>query len=310
MKDYYKILGVNKNSSSDEIKKAYRQLSKQYHPDVNPEGTDKFKEIAEAYDVLSDPDKKQKYDNPNPFGSFDTGGFSFEELMSRMGGNFGSRTQTQVPEKIVTLNITPIESYNGMGKTITYQRNKKCEPCDGKGGDVETCSHCKGVGGFTRRVGESPFTQVLRQQCPVCAGKGRITIKPCYECSGVGTKPEIKNIDIKLQHNADDGQFYRVEGSGDFINGAYGNLLIKLRMTNTDNFEKIGEDLIYTTYLSYEDLTNDSLEVPHPDGDIKVSYPEVFDSSKPLRLRGKGYKGGRVGDMYIKMVVKFKKEKK
>lgn len=309
MKDYYKILGVNKNSSPDEIKKAYRQLSKQYHPDVNPEGTEKFKEVAEAYDVLSDPDKKQKYDNPNPFGSFDNG-FSFEEFMSRMGGNFGGRRQPQSPEKVITLNINPIESYKGVGKTITYQRNRKCEPCGGKGGEGETCSHCKGAGFFTRRVGEGFFVQMVRQQCPVCAGKGHVIIKPCYECSGVGTKPEMRSLDIKLQHNADDGQFYRVEGGGDFTNGAYGNLLIKLRMVNTDDFEKIGEDLIYTVYLSYEDLTNDTIEVPHPDGNIKVSYPEIFDSSKPLRLRGKGYRGGRTGDMYIKTVVKFKREKK
>lgn len=309
MKDYYNILGVNKNSSPDEIKKAYRKLSKQFHPDVNPDGGDKFKEIAEAYDVLSDPTKKQRYDNPNPFGDFDNG-FSFEEFMQRMGGFGGRRPQQQVSEKTITLDITPIESYKGVSKTITYQRNRKCEPCGGKGGEGETCSHCKGDGFFVRRVGDGFFAQVVRQSCPVCSGKGHVILRPCYECSGVGTKPEMKSIDIRLQHNVDEGQFYRIEGGGDFINGVYGNLLIKLRLVNTDDFEKIGEDLVYTVYLDYNDLTKDNVEIPHPDGNIKVSYPETFDSSKPLRLRGKGYRGGRIGDMYIKMVVRFKRVKK
>lgn len=308
MKDYYNILGVNKNSSPDDIKKAYRKLSKQYHPDVNPEGTEKFKEVAEAYDVLSDPEKKQKYDNPNPFGSFDNG-FSFEEFMSRMGG-FNNRRQTQVPDKVISLDVTPLDSYKGVGKTITYQRNRKCEPCGGKGGDGETCSQCKGAGFFTRRVGDGFFTQMVRQTCNYCAGKGFIIIRKCFECTGIGTKPEMKNMDIKLQHNVDDGQFYRIEGGGDFTNGVYGNLLIKIRLVNDNNFEKIGEDLVYTVYLNYEDLMKDNIEIPHPDGNIIVSFPETFDSSKPLRLKGKGYRGGRLGDMYIKNVVRFKREKK
>lgn len=315
MKNYYDILGVDRNSSQDDIKKAYRKLSKQFHPDVNPEGAEKFKDIAEAYGVLSDEQKKARYDlgGSNPFGG---GGMDFEEFLSKMGfngnpfanGNGGFRRKPTAPDKIININITPLESYLGSPKNINYRREAACNVCTGSGGDREVCHTCRGTGQITQQVGNGMFQQIFTSNCPSCQGKGSIVIKACYDCSGRGTKPEMKSITINLHHGIDDGEFYRMEQAGDFINGSYGNLLIKANMNKDPLWEKMNDDLIYLNYIDLEGLKKDSVEVPHPDGNIIVKYPQTFDTSVPMRVRGKGYKRERVGDMYIKNIVKFKKE--
>jgi molecular chaperone DnaJ len=152
------------------------------------------------------------------------------------------------------------------------------------------------------------FQQIITSKCPSCQGKGSIIIKACYDCNGRSTKPEMKSMTINLHHGIDDGEFYRVEQSGDFNNGTYGNLLIKANMVKDPLWEKLNDDLIYLNYVDLEGLKSDSVEVPHPDGKIAVRYPETFDTSVPMRVRGKGYKRERVGDMFIKNIVKFKKE--
>ena len=313
MKDFYGILGVDKTASADEIKKAYRKLSKQYHPDVNPEGGERFKEIAEAYDTLSNPEKKQKYDNPmsNMFGGGDV---SVEELLRHMGFNgnpFGGRSRRPtVPEKIITLDINALDSFRGSTQQINYKREVACNTCGGSGGDRTSCGTCAGVGYRMRQMGQGPFQQIIQETCPSCIGKGYIITNPCVSCVGKGTQGEFKSMSITLQHGIDDGEFYRVENSGDFHNGIYGNLLIKIRMVKDKLWEKVGDDLIYNNFLTYEDLTNDNCVVPHPDGDLSIKYPELFDTLNPLRVRGKGYHRERIGDLYIKNIVRFKREKK
>ena len=313
MKDYYGILGVSKTASADEIKKAYRKLSKQFHPDVNPEGAERFKEIAEAYDTLSSPDKKQRYDNPmsNMFGGGDS---SIEDLLRHMGFNgnpFGGRTRRpSAPEKIITLDISPIDSYKSSEQQINYKRECACNTCGGSGGDRTGCGTCGGVGHRIRQMGQSPFQQIIQETCPSCMGKGYVITNACITCSGRGTQGEFKSMNIALQHGIDDGEFYRVESGGDFHNGVYGNLLIKIRMVKDQMWEKVGDDLIYNNFLTYDDLSKESCEVPHPDGNIVVKYPELFDTLTPMRVRGKGYRRERVGDLYIKNIVRFKREKK
>jgi molecular chaperone DnaJ len=312
MKDFYSILGVDRNASADEIKKAYRKLSKQYHPDVNPEGAERFKEIAQAYDTLSSPDKKQKYDNPasNMFGG---GSMDIEDLLRGMGFNrnpFGGQRRPSAPAKIITLDITPLDSYMSSNKEINYKREVACNTCSGSGGDRVGCSTCGGVGHRIRQMGQSPFQQIIQETCPSCIGKGYIITKACVSCSGKGTVGEFKSMTITMQHGIDDGEFYRVDNSGDFHNGIYGNLLIKVRMNKDSIWEKVGDDLIYNNFLTYDDLTNESCEVPHPDGKIVVKYPELFDTLNPMRVRGKGFRRERIGDLYIKNIVRFKKEKK
>jgi len=311
MKDYYGILGVSKESSADDIKKAYRKLSKQFHPDVNPEGVERFKEIAEAYDTLSNPDKKQKYDNPvsNMFG----GDASIEDLLKHMGFNrnpFGGQRRPSAPEKIITLDITALDSFRGSTQQINYKRDIACNTCGGSGGDRTGCGTCGGVGYRMRQMGQSPFQQIIQETCSSCFGRGYIITNACTSCIGKGTQGEFKSMNITLQHGIDDGEFYRVESAGDFHNGVYGNLLLKVRMKKDTNWEKVGDDLIYNNFLTYDDLTNESCEVPHPDGNIVVKYPELFDTLTPLRVRGKGYRRERIGDLYIKNIVRFKREKK
>ena len=311
MKDYYGILGVSKETSADEIKKAYRKLSKQFHPDVNPEGAERFKEIAEAYDVLSNPDKKQKYDNPasNMFG----GDASIEDLLRHMGFNrnpFGGQRRPSAPEKIITLDITALDSFRGSTQQINYKRDIACNTCGGSGGDRIGCGTCGGVGYRMRQMGQSPFQQIIQETCSSCVGRGYTITNACTSCIGKGTQGEFKSMGITLQHGIDDGEFYRVESAGDFHNGVYGNLLLKVRMKKDTSWEKVGDDLIYNNFLTYDDLTNESCEVPHPDGNIVVKYPELFDTLTPMRVRGKGYRRERIGDLYIKNIVRFKREKK
>jgi molecular chaperone DnaJ len=311
MKDYYGILGVSKETSADEIKKAYRKLSKQFHPDVNPEGAERFKEIAEAYDTLSNPDKKQKYDNPasNMFG----GDASIEDLLRHMGFNrnpFGGQRRPSAPEKIITLDITALDSFRGSTQQINYKRDIACNTCGGSGGDRNGCGTCGGVGYRMRQMGQSPFQQIIQETCSSCVGRGYTITNACTSCIGKGTQGEFKSMNITLQHGIDDGEFYRVESAGDFHNGVYGNLLLKVRMKKDTSWEKVGDDLIYNNFLTYDDLTNESCEVPHPDGNIVVKYPELFDTLTPMRVRGKGYRRERIGDLYIKNIVRFKREKK
>ena len=311
MKDYYGILGVSKESSADDIKKAYRKLSKQFNPDVNPEGVERFKEIAEAYDTLSNPDKKQKYDNPvsNMFG----GDASIEDLLKHMGFNrnpFGGQRRPSAPEKIITLDITALDSFRGSTQQINYKRDIACNTCGGSGGDRTGCGTCGGVGYRMRQMGQSPFQQIIQETCSSCFGRGYIITNACTSCIGKGTQGEFKSMNITLQHGIDDGEFYRVESAGYFHNGVYGNLLLKVRMKKDTNWEKVGDDLIYNNFLTYDDLTNESCEVPHPDGNIVVKYPELFDTLTPLRVRGKGYSRERIGDLYIKNIVRFKRVKK
>ncbi len=306
MKDYYSILEVTENASDEEIKKQYRKLSKKYHPDVNPDGGDKFKEIAEAYDVLSDPQKKSKWQNQknNPFG-----GTEFEEFFKNMfnGGTppnpFHNRPKN--PDKVIKLTVTPVESYNGVEKEINFQRNIGCNECGGTGGDHQHCVQCHGAGVLIQVVGSGFFQQQVRRTCPSCQGRGYIITKYCNSCSGVGTKSNFESFKINLPKGVDDGQFFKIPQKGDFNNGFYGDLIVQAMMDNNGEFQKIGNDLIYDLNLGYKDLLVDHFMVPHPGGDLKVPAPELIDTTRPLRLKGKGYPGG---DMYIKLNVRFNKK--
>lgn len=306
MKDYYNILEVTENASDEEIKKQYRKLSKKYHPDVNPDGGDKFKEIAEAYDVLSDPQKKSNWLNQknNPFQ-----GTEFEDFFKNMfrGGApqnpFNQRQKN--PDKVIKMVVTPFDSYKGVEKEINYQRNVGCHECGGSGGDNQHCTQCHGAGVLIQVVGSGFFQQQVRRTCPSCQGRGYIITKYCGSCSGVGTKSNFESIKITLPKGVDDGQFFKIPERGDFNNGFYGDLIVQAIMENNGDFQKIGNDLIYNMNLGYNDLLSDHFMVPHPSGDLKVPAPDLIDTTRPLRLKGKGYPNG---DMYVKLNVKFNKK--
>jgi len=304
MKDYYKILEVEEQSSEDDIKKSYRTLSKKYHPDVNPDGEAQFKDIAEAYDVLGNKDKRAQYDNKksNPYG-----GTPFEDLFTQMFNARNHQHQPRrksAPDKIIKAQVSPIESYKASVKTINYFREQGCHVCKGTGGDTNTCGTCGGNGFQIRTVGTGFMVQQIRTTCSSCGGKGQVIINKCHHCSGKGTKTQSQEIRINIPHAADDGQFLKLQNLGDFSYGEYGDLVIQIEMVPKDGYEKINNDLIYNQYLNLDEVQQDKFNIPHPDGDLMMSAPKLFDSSRPLRLKGKGYNGG---DMYVKLHVKFER---
>ena len=305
MKDYYKILEVEEKASADEIKKSYRTLSKKYHPDVNPDGIEKFKGIAEAYEVLSNPEKKAKYDSSksNPFQ-----GTAYEDMFSQMFNNVGSPFKQQrrknAPDKIVKVIITPVESYLGVEKDIHYIKENHCNICSGTGGEQQQCTTCKGQGFEVKTYGTGFMTQQIRTNCNTCGGKGYTLVHKCYNCGGNGTKSVANSIKIKLPVGIDSGQYLKLENAGDFKHGDYGDLVIQIEVMSKDGFEKLNNDLIYNLYLNLEEVQKDKFLIPHPNGDLSMDSPRLFDTSRPLRLKGKGYNGG---DMYVKLNVKFEK---
>ena len=303
MKNYYEILGIEENTSQDEIKKQYRKLSKQYHPDVNPGGDEKFKEINEAYETLSDTQKRQQYDHQrkNPYS-----GTNFEDIFSQMfgGQNPFQQRRPAAPSKIVKVQVSPIESFLGSEKTITYFKENHCQGCNGSGGEQQRCSGCNGSGHKIKTFGTGFMTQQIRTTCDICSGRGFTLVHKCYFCDGRGTKTTSHEIRVNIPVGIDNGQFLRLERLGDFVNGDYGDLVLQVELTPKDGFEKMNNDLIYNLFLNLDEVNKDVYRIPHPSGDLNMNAPKVFDTSTPLRLKGKGYSGG---DMYIKLNVKFER---
>jgi molecular chaperone DnaJ len=308
MNNYYEILGVSKDATQEDIKKAYRKLAIQYHPDRNPEEGEKFKDIASAYDTLGDENKRRDYDNKlnNPFAN--QGGMSYEDIFNQMFGNqrgpqFNQRRKS-APDKIVKVQITPLESYRGVDKTIQYMKDNHCKICNGSGGEQQACNTCGGAGFQIKTFGTGFMVQQIRTACQTCAGRGYTLVHRCYYCDGKGIRPTSHEVTVKLPVGIDSGQYLKLVDLGDFRNGEYGDLVIQVEMISKDGFEKMNNDLIYSLFLNLEQIQDDKFTIPHPDGDLNMVAPKVFDSSKPLRLRGKGYPGG---DMYVKLNVKFER---
>lgn len=301
MGNFYEILGVNENATQDEIKKAYRKLAVKHHPDKG--GSEElFKKISEAYDTLGDESKRYEYDNQrnNPFGG--NGGFDpFSDMFNVFNNNFKRR----VPDKVVNISVGVMESYMGSDKEITYSREVMCDDCNGNGGKKNTCIACNGHGYTTNKVGGSIFSQLVRQTCYKCAGSGMIYTTVCHGCNNKTTKTKIENIKIKLPHGVDESQFLKMQGNGDYSNGVYGNLILKVNVVPENNWEKMGNDLIYNKYYNLDELTSESIEIPHPNGVISINLPKEFNTSIPLRVKMKGFNGG---DMFIKQHVKFTRD--
>jgi molecular chaperone DnaJ len=306
MTNYYEILGVSKDATQDEIKKAYRKLSKQYHPDVNPEGAEKFKEIASAYDVIGDETKRAQYNNNlnNPFAN--NGGMSYEDIFNQMFGNQAQNPFNQkrksAPDKIIRVQINPIESFNGVEKNIQYMKDNHCGICNGSGGEQQSCNTCGGAGFQIKTFGTGFMVQQIRTACGTCAGRGYTLVHRCYNCDGKGVKGHTHEVKVKLPVGVDNGQYLKLSNLGDFKNGEYGDLVVQIELVNQDGYEKINNDLIYNLFLDLEQIQQDKFTIPHPNGDLVMNALPVFDTSKPLRLKGKGYNGG---DMYVKLIVKF-----
>jgi len=308
MKNYYDILEVDEKASQDEIKKSYRKLSKQYHPDVNPDGEEKFKDIAEAYDVLGDENKRKDYDHRknNPFMSGMGGGFDVHSMFEQMMN--GGRTQTaKVPDKIINLELTPIESYFGVQKNISYDYLVVCNPCNGNGGERSVCNVCNGQGYVMKRMGTGMFQQIFNMSCDYCGGSGSVITKKCNTCSGHGMVKENETLLVTIPKNVDNGDFLRIPTKGDYgrMTNNRGDVILKVELVKKDNFDKVGRDLVYNLKLNVlEILTEKQITLPHPDGKLVISMPKNLNSDKPLRLVKKGYKDATgSGDFYVRLTV-------
>ena len=322
MKDYYKILEIDRSASSEDIKKAYRNLAMKYHPDKSggdPESELKFKEISEAYETLGDPQKKADFDNLgsfgggfrgfNPFGGraedfFGSSGFKFNRTgfnsgFTSVGGNINARIM-----------ITLADTMNGTSKKANIFRRVKCNPCQGSGAkdkETNTCSTCDGSG-FTRRMVHTHFGQISTEEsCYSCKGEGKIPKTPCPYCSGSGTQRTQESVEINIPKGSVSGMSFLVKGMGDFPkgNGIPGDLIVTVSEI-PHNFYKIdGLNLVcHKTISFYQACTGTEIEIPNPkdDGSYKIKIPAGTQSGKMFRLMGKGIPemgGGFSGDIML-----------
>ena len=209
-----------------------------------------------------------------------------------------------------------LDSYLSRNKQITYKRKTSWNVCSGSGGEKKVCTTCNGAGSIMKQMGTGMFIQVVNMMCDTCSGTGKITINACYSCNGSETKDEMKTLDVKIPygledgqipHGIEDGQFIRMSNVGDFKNGRFGDLVIRVNLVEENGFFKNGPHLIYNSYLNYEDLIKEDINIPHPDGELNIKLPKLFDSSKPLRIKGKGFKVGQIGDLLINRIVRFER---
>jgi molecular chaperone DnaJ len=305
MKNYYEILGVDENATQDDIKKAYRKLSKQYHPDVNDEGEEMFKEISEAYENIGDETKRQEYENrrKNPFGNMGGMGFDFNSIFEHMMG----RSKPKAPDKVMSIDITPEESYFGVKKEFKLFNNVVCVPCDGSGGTKKICNTCQGQGVVIQTFGTGMFRQRVQTTCPSCNGHGNQILNLCKSCNGQGVTKKEDHLQVSIPTNVDNGDFLRLQQKGDYHPQIkmFGDLILKVNLVSDDKFQKMGMDLIYNKKIDpLTLLIEDQLIIEHPDGDLSIKIPETLNTEKPLRIFNKGYKtpAGN-GNFYIKIIV-------
>jgi molecular chaperone DnaJ len=319
-KDYYKILEVERNATPEEIKKSYRKLALKYHPDKNQDdksAEDKFKEISEAYDVLSNDDKKSQYDRFGSVGNNpNNAGFNVEDIFSQFGdlfGGFGGQQQRRGPKKgsdlRVKVNISLHDIIFGGTKKIKYSRHAKCNACDGKGGeDVTTCTACQGQGhrSYTQNT---PFGTIRQSAvCSACSGSGKVVKNPCKSCQGQGTSVKQETVDIDIPKGAVNGNFMTMPQFGNYIrDGVPGDLQIVIEETPDPLFKREELNLVYDEKVSFVDAILGSerkLKIPHG-GEIKYSITPGSTHGKILRIAGKGipdahYKG-HFGDLYVRI---------
>jgi molecular chaperone DnaJ len=329
-RDYYEVLGVSKSASKDEIKKAYRKLSKQYHPDINkePDAADKFKEIAEAYDVLSDDQKKAHYDqfghtDPNQgfggFGGQDFSGFGgFEDIFSTFfGGGGGRKRDPNAPRQGADLQYTMTLSFEeaafGKETEIEIPREESCETCHGSGAKpgtkVETCSQCGGSGSINVEQNTAFGRMVNRRACHVCRGTGKQIPHKCATCGGDGTVKKRKKIQVKVPAGIDDGQQLRVSGQGEpGVNGGpAGDLYVVFHVRDHEFFERDGDDVYCEMPITFAQAAlGDEIEVPTLHGKVKLKIPAGTQTGTRFRLKGKGIvnvRGYGQGDQHVVVLV-------
>ena len=335
-KDYYEILGVSSSATQDEIKSAYRKLAKQYHPDLHPgdeAAAEKFKQVNEAYSIVGDPDKRQRYDRGemdmdgqggfNPFGG---GGFTatgFDDIFDMFSGAFGfgggsrRRSQTSAGSDIqYTLELTFMESIMGCKKPVSFTRVEKCPTCGGTGAkdenSIRTCDKCGGSG-QVRRIQNTIFgQQVSIGACDKCGGRGTIVIDNCKTCGGRGTVNKNKVLNVTIPAGVEDGAVLQLSGEGNAsrTGGRNGNLLLVISVKPSKIFQRENFDLFVTVPVSFKTaVCGGEIEIPAPDGMFTAKIAEGTPNGEVLRFRGRGVRTARgiSGDLYVTIEVEVPK---
>ncbi|GEP18633.1 molecular chaperone DnaJ [Pediococcus argentinicus] len=333
-KDFYDVLGVSKDASSDEIRKAYRKLSKKYHPDLNkePGAEQKFKDVNEAFEVLSDDQKRAQYDqygsaDPNAgfggggYGQGDFNGFGgggFDDIFSSFFGGGGQQRSASSPRQGEDLqyqmDLKFEEGVFGKKTTIKYQREDLCHTCGGSGAkpgtSPVTCSKCHGTG--TIQVTQNtPLGRMVRQQtCDVCNGTGKEIKEKCATCGGSGHEQKQHEVKVTVPAGVEDGQQMRLQGQGEagHNGGPYGDLYIIFKVRPSDIYEREGSEIYLDQNISFLQASlGDDIEVPTVHGNVKLKIPAGTQTGTNFRLKGKGaphLRGNGTGDEHVKVTVK------
>lgn len=328
-RDYYEVLGVAKNADDAELKKAFRTLARKYHPDVNkdPDAVEKFKEINEAYQILSDPQKRAAYDqyghagiDPNAFGggfggfSGFSGGFGdiFGDIFSDFFGGGGSSTRNgpkRGSDLRYDLDISFEEAVFGCKKNITVDKTVSCTSCGGSGAEAgskrKTCPNCKGRGTITRQQGFF----AMQTTCPNCHGEGEIIEKPCRTCSGTGRIRQASKLEVTIPSGVETGSRLKISGEGEAgeKGGPSGNLYIFLNVGKHELFERVGDDIICTKEITFPlAALGGDVEVPTLKNTVKIRIPAGTQTGKIFRIRNMGVKSlrGNQGDQLVKIFVR------
>lgn len=340
-RDYYEVLGVSRDASADEIKKAYRKAAIKYHPDKNPgdkNAEEKFKEAAEAYDVLSNPDKKARYDQfghagmggtaggAGGYGGFggDFGGFTMEDIFSRFGdifgggrfggfssggAGYGGRTVARGSDLRVKVKLTLEEIVKGTTKKLKIKKDVKCDQCGGSGAkdsnSYATCSTCGGSGHVTQVVNTFFGRTQTTTTCPNCGGSGKVITNPCSKCHGNGTVKGEEVVEINIPAGVGEGMQLSVSGKGNAAKhgGISGDLLVVIEEEPHPELKREGNDLIYNLSLNVADaILGASVEVPTVEGKARIKVEPGTVAGRVLRLRGKGIpdvNGYGTGDLLV-----------
>jgi len=326
--EYYDRLGVSKDASQDEIKRAYRKMSKKYHPDINkePGAEEKYKEVQEAYETLSDDQKRAAYDQYGPdganagfggqggFGGFDGGaGFGgFEDIFSSFFGGGASRNPNaprQGDDLQYRVNLSFEEAVFGAEKEVHYNREATCKTCSGSGAkpgtSPVTCGRCHGQGVINVDT-QTPLGVMRRQvTCDVCHGTGQEIKDPCQTCHGTGHEKQSHKVSVKIPAGVGTGQQIRLAGQGEagFNGGSYGDLFVIINVNPSDKFTRDGSTIYYTLNISFvQAALGDTVEVPTVHGNVEMTIPAGTQTGKTFRLKGKGaprLRGGSQGDQHV-----------
>ena len=331
--EFYERLGVDKNASQDEIKKAYRKMSKKYHPDINkdPGAEDKYKEVQEAYETLSDEQKRASYDQygaaganggfgggQGGFSGFDgfqsAGGFGgFEDIFSSFFGGGGGQADPNAPRQgddlQYRINLTFEEAIFGVEKEIKYHREELCHTCAGSGAKpgthAETCHKCHGRGQI-QVIRDTPLGRMSTNVvCDVCHGTGKEIKSPCPTCHGTGHEKLAHTVKVKVPAGVESGQQMRLQGQGDAgtNGGPYGDLYVRFQVAASDKFERDGSEIYYKMPLNFvQAALGDEIEVPTVHGNVKLKIPAGTQTGTNFRLKGKGapkLRGSGQGDQHV-----------